>query len=351
VVEVLPSNPLKRREQNMTPTPRGLRAVLATVFALALAVVAVAGLARRRLVAVPALIAVLIALPVGTAKGETSSDGARVIREADTEYQYARVIQRPDGRRDLELNEGQAIHSTIRPGTFLTDDYWDDFLVAPFAALDGPPRRVAILGNAAGTTARAYGHYFPETSVDGVEIDGELSRIGRELFDLRGPRLRLHTADARPFLRTTDERYDAIFVDAYRQPYIPFYLATKEFFELVRSRLTPEGVVLVNVGHPEGDADLERVLGRTMADVFPTVLRDPTEPTNTVMLATGGDASGEKLRAAIGSLPRDVRERADEVAARLAPRLRGGSVYTDDRAPVEWLIDASIVKVAARGER
>ena len=48
-----------------------------------------------------------------------------------------------------------------------------------------------------------------------------------------------------------------IVVDAYRQPYIPFYLATREFFDLVRDRLAPGGVVVVNVGHPEENDDLE----------------------------------------------------------------------------------------------
>jgi hypothetical protein len=42
---------------------------------------------------------------------------------------------------------------------------------------------------------------------------------------------------------------------------------------------------------------------------------------------------------------------AEATAARLAPALRGGRVYTDDVAPVEWLIDASIVQVAADGTR
>ena len=74
-----------------------------------------------------------------------------------------------------------------------------------------------------------------------------------------------------------------IIVDAYRQPYIPFYLATREFFELVRDRLAPGGVVIVNVGHPEGSDELETVLGRTMAEAFPTVLRDPIEATNTLL--------------------------------------------------------------------
>jgi hypothetical protein len=50
-------------------------------------------------------------------------------------------------------------------------------------------------------------------------------------------------------------------------------------------------------------------------------------------------------------LHRDIRPRALEAADRLAPYLKGGRVYTDDKAPVEWLIDASIVEVAAEGER
>jgi len=47
----------------------------------------------------------------------------------------------------------------------------------------------------------------------------------------------------------------------------------------------------------------------------------------------------------------DLRPTALATAGRLGPGLRGGPVYTDDRAPVEWLIDESIVKVAAEGSR
>jgi len=224
-------------------------------------------------------------------------------------------------------------------------------LVLPFAAALRPPRSVAILGNAAGTTARAYGHYFPRARVDAVEIDEELTKVGRELFDLRGPRLRVYTADARPFLRRTRRRWDAIVVDAYRQPYIPFYLTTREFFALVRERLAPGGVVLVNVGHPKGSDGLERVLSATMGAELATVLRDPVKDTNVVLLGTAGDASAGRLRAAVPSLPADLRPVADAAAGRLAHRAGGGSVYTDDRAPVEWLVDTSILQVAAHGER
>jgi hypothetical protein len=212
---------------------------------------------------------------------------------------------------------------------------------------DTPPERVTILGNAAGTTARAYEEFFPDTRIDGVEIDGELSEIGRRYFDMNNPNLHLYHEDARPFLRRIDADYDVISVDAYRQPYIPFYLATEEFFELCRDRPAPGGVLIVNAGHPEGQDDLEKVLAATMAEVFPNVLRDPIEPTNTLLVASEAPVSAANLRAAVPALPPGLRSLALEEAARLGPRLEGGDVYTDDKAPVEWLIDKSIVEYAA----
>lgn len=315
------------------------------IFALAIAAAAAAGLGLR-FAPVPALLALALALPVGVVKGAVDGE---LIYEAETETQYARVIEAPDGVRTLELNEGQAVHSMLRPGSYLTGRYWDGLIVLPFAALSEPPRRVAILGNAAGTAARMYGHYFPEARVDGVEIDGELTEIGRRFFDLHGPDLHTYTADARPWLRRSGGGYDVIVVDAYRQPYIPFYLATEEFFELCRERLAPGGVVVVNVGHPEGNDDLETALGRTMAAAFPTVLRDPVEDANTLLLGTEAPASMERLLAAVGTLPDDLRNLAVADAARIAPRLPGGEVWTDDLAPVEWLIDRSIIGYANDG--
>src|ERR671917_153541 len=110
------------------------------VFALAIALVAVWGLRPvARYALAPIAIAVLIALPVGTLKAKT--DDGRVIHEAESEYQYARVIERPDGGRQLELNEGQAQHSICTaecdadrggprdPASVLTGDVWDGHLV------------------------------------------------------------------------------------------------------------------------------------------------------------------------------------------------------------------------------
>jgi spermidine synthase len=318
-------------------------------FALALALAAALGLRRRLAAAAPALLVALIALPTGAVKA--TPDG-KVIWESETEYQYARVVQAPDGERTLELNEGQAVHSIYRPGRWLTGNYWDEPLVLPLAALDRPPRSMAILGSAAGTVARAYGHYFPDTRLDAVEIDPELTDVGRRLFDLHAPHLQTHAADARPWLRATKRRFDVIYVDAYRQPYIPFYLATKEFFALARAHLNPGGAVLVNVGHPERSSRLEQVLSATMGSVFAHVARDPAQDVNTQLIAADVPLTGERLRAAArASVPAELQPVAEATAGRLAPALAGGRVYTDDVAPVEWLIDTSIVQVAADGKR
>jgi spermidine synthase len=315
-------------------------------FALAIALVAVLGLRPlRRYALAPAAIAVLIALPVGTLKA--SSEDGRVIYEAETPYQYARVVESPDGTRQLELNEGQARHSVYDPHSVLTGDYWDDLVVLPFAGTGRAPRSVAMLGNAAGTSARVYGRFFPRTRIDGVEIDAELSEIGRRFFAMHNPRLRLHHEDARPFLRRSDGRYDVIALDTYRQPYIPFYLTTREFFELARDRLAPGGVVVINVGHPKRQNGLEKALSATLAASFPHVLRDRVKPTNTVLAASAGPLSARRLSGAAATLPAGLRTTAFKAASRSGPPLRGGPVYSDDKAPVEWLIDRSIVDYAA----
>ena len=315
------------------------------VFAAVVALVAALALPRRHLL-VPAALGALLLLPTGTTK---PVEGARLLEERETSQQYARVIELPDGERRLELNEGQGFHSVWRRDSVLTDNVWDGYLSAPVSVLGRAPRSVAILGNGAGTTVRAYGALFPETRIDAVEIDGQLTELGRRWFGLRDrPGLLLHTDDARPFLRRSDQRWEAIFVDAYRQPYIPFYLTTREFFRLVRDRLAPGGVVVVNAGHPERSTRLERMLSAGLRDSFAHVARDPITKVNTLLVASDDAPRAERLRAAIPRLDPRVRSVLEQTALRLEPALKDGEVFTDDRAPVEWLIDRSIIAYAAR---
>jgi spermidine synthase len=319
------------------------------VFALSLALVSVPGLGLWRFWVVPAVVGASLAIPPA-AIGAGVTHG-RVIYSTETEYQYARVVQFPSGVRWLQLNEGVAVHSIYRPGTYLSHGYWDDFLVLPFAAHTSapaaPPSRIAILGDAAGTVARAYGHFFPDTRVDAVELDGALTAIGKRYFHLSGPRLHLYTADARPWLQASNARYGAIFLDAYRQPYIPFYLVTRQFFASARAHLQPGGTFIVNVGHLPDSSSLERVVTATLRAVFPYVVRDRVSADNSLLIASTVPLSADAMLAAHGALPLALQGLLASASGRLEPPLGGGTVYTDDKAPVEWLTDLSILRYAA----
>jgi SAM-dependent methyltransferase len=120
-------------------------------------------LGRPALVAAFA-VALLLALPPGAVKA-----GSGLLYEAESPYQYVRVVQAGPAR-ELYLNEGVAVHSIWRPDTVLTGGEWDMFLAVP-PLLGRPLRRVAILGNAGGTTARALGVFYPRARVDGIELD------------------------------------------------------------------------------------------------------------------------------------------------------------------------------------
>ena len=317
------------------------------IFALTLALVTLPALGRRRWglgAVVAAGIVVAMVLPVGATKAVTA--GGTVIWERETEYQYARVIENDNGYRSLELNEGQAVHSVYREGEWLMGGYWDSMLALSLAGAKVPDRLVN-LGSAAGTVARGLNHYFPEMAIDAVEIDPDVTEVGRELFDLGAANITTHAADARPWIQAQDATYDSILVDAYRQPYIPFYLTTREFFDVVRDRLAPGGTVSVNVGHVPGSDELEKVLTATMRASFgdARVWRDAVDETNTILLAVNGDLDPAEQLAQV-EVPDDLQPLVTEAASRLEPGLRGGTVYTDDKAPVEWLIDASLAEVA-----
>ncbi len=318
------------------------------VFALSLALVSVPGLRMWRFWVVPAAVGASLAIPPAAIGAGVA--GGKVIYATETQYQYARVVQFRSGVRWLQLNEGVAVHSVYRPGTYLSRGYWDDFLVLPFAAQPRPatpPDRIAILGDAAGTVARAYGHFFPRSRVDAVELDGKLTEIGERYFDLHGPHLHLYTADARPWLQASHARYGAIFLDAYRQPYIPFYLVTRQFFASARAHLEPGGVLAVNVGHLPDSNSLEKVVTATLKAVFPYVVRDRVSPENSLLVASASPLSPDAMLNAHREVPLALQGLLAATSGRLGPTLPGGTVYTDDKAPVEWLTDLSILRYAA----
>jgi spermidine synthase len=306
------------------------------LFAGVLAASAVPLLGRRWLVAVAAPAALLL-VPPGAVK---AADG--VLWEAESRYQFIQVRQVGDARR-LYLNEGVAVHSLWRRHTVLTGGVWDTFLAVP-TLLAHEPRRLAVLGNAGGTVARAFGIFHPRVAIDGVEIDPSVTDAGRRFLGLGdNPRLRTFDADARPFLRRTDTRYDLIYVDAYHQPYVPFYLATREFFRLVRDHLRPGGLVALNVATVPGDDRLARRLAGTLAHEFPQVRWWQPLRFNRIVI-------GLTAAPARGSAPDRLLPLVQMLRGGLSgPVARADDPWTDDHAPVEWVTDRMIVSYAARG--
>ena len=312
------------------------------IAAALLAAAAATMLGRRWLVATAAIVALML-VPPGAVK---ASDG-EVLYEVESPYQFVQVVER-DGARRLYLNEGVAVHSLWRPDTVLTGGVWDAFLAIP-VLLDRPVERVAVLGNAGGTIARAYAEFWPDAFIDGVEIDPAVSEAGREYLGLRdNPRLTVHDADARPFLRRTDAKYDLILVDAYHQPYVPFYLATREFFRLVHRHLAPGGIVALNVATVPDDRSLEENLAGTLAAEFESVHVWPVLRFNHVVVGFTNRTQ------------RGLRRYDPRIESLVTLLVDGGlsppveplaRPWTDDRAPVEWVTDRMILAYAAEGGR
>jgi spermidine synthase len=309
--------------------------------AATLTALAAALLLGPRWLVLAAALAALASVPPGAVKPVPG-----LLYETESPYQYVSVVQE-QGVRRLYLNEGVAVHSVWRRGTALTGDEWDMFLAVP-PLLERAVRRVAILGNAGGTTARAFGVFYPRARIDGVELDPAVTAAGRRYLGLGdNPRLHVVTADARPFLRRTRARYDLIAIDAYRQPYVPFYLATREFFRLARARLAPGGAVALNVATVPGDRRLAEGIAGTLAAVFPRVVTWQALPFNQLVVGlTAPPAAG-----ALARTPERLRPLVALLEAHERPAMAARRPWTDDRAPVEWITDRMIVEFAAHGGR
>jgi spermidine synthase len=192
-----------------------------------------------------------------------------------------------------------------------------------------------------------------------AEIDPEVVSVARRYFGVEeSDRLRIDVRDGRLHLRATQEPQDIILTDAYLKDRIPFHLATREFFELARSRLAPGGVVASNViGALEGpDSRLFRAIYRTFHEVFRTVYlfpvyfgRDgaPGGVRNIIVVATGEPAlsKDEIVRRAealvdgrVVTVDRFVEAAKDLYDGRI---LTGDvPILSDDFAPVDALLTA-----------
>ncbi|NLE44143.1 MAG: fused MFS/spermidine synthase [Chloroflexi bacterium] len=327
-------------------------------FSLLLSAVATIGLfqsrARRRVLymSLPAII-ILLALVL---RGQPVKAADDSIFETESSYNYIQVVETGNCRY-LLLNEGQGIHSIYCPDQLSTPGPWDYFLIAPFFnAPPHPPEQVqsvALIGLAAGTIAQQYTAAYGPLPIDGVEIDPKIVAVGQEYFGMTEPNLNVIVSDGRYFLAHSDRQYSIIGVDAYRLPYIPPHLATVEFFQQVANRLTPDGVIVVNVGHTVSDYRLVEAMKATLLQAFASVhVIDVPGSFNAIVVGTMQPTSVANLLDNLPSL--EGNEFLHTTALRAATNLRATRasdvVFTDDRAAIEFMTNALLLDFVLKGE-
>lgn len=275
------------------------------------------------------------------------------IYETESSYNYIQVLE-VEGYRMLRLNEGQGVHSFWHPTQIAFNGPWDQFLVAPY--FNAPPftpdqvKSMAIVGLAAGTSANQATAVYGPIPIDGYEIDPEIIQVGQEYFNMNQPNLNPIPQDGRWGLRTSPRRYTLIVIDAYRPPYIPWHLTTVEFFQIVYDHLAEDGVLAINVGHSPIDRSLIDGLFGTIQTIFPSVyVMDVPDTFNSIIYATVQPTEISNLYANYDILDRSgmahpiLIEALQRVILYQQPAPENTIIFTDDRAPVEWITNQMVL--------
>ena len=203
-----------------------------------------------------------------------------------------------------------------------------------------PPKleRIAEIGLGGGRTVSYLSASLPDTGILAIELDKDVVELAKKYFKFKETaRLRTVVSDGRAFLIKDTDKWDVIMIDAYRGPFVPFHLLTREFYNLVKSRLNPGGVVVQNI---EPSTMLFDSASATLKSVFPSVdLYDGGG--NVVAVGYSGPQlpQAELLARAAKAQekwnPRyDLKTMAGERRLLTRPT---GKILTDDFAPVETM--------------
>ncbi len=265
------------------------------------------------------------------------------------------VVEDKGGYRMLRFNgsmETRLLIANPLLGHFEYTDYFQmPLLWNPKA------KRVLVMGLGGGSTQRAFQHYYPTVLVDTVELDPAVAKVAKEWFGVKETKThKIHISDGRGYLRRNKERkYDAIMMDAYSSntygSFIPYHLATKEFFQLAAEDLTANGVLAYNVigTYNEWRADIVGSMYRTMKTVFPHVYHFPAADSRNIVLvgvkAKSGGLTSATLRARVDllrraqpKLPAYFGPRLGRIRAHAPLSAAKSPVLTDDHAPISKLL-------------
>ena len=200
------------------------------------------------------------------------------------------------------------------------------------------PKRILMLGLGGGSLSTYLGRFMPDVTIDVVEIDRRVIETAKTYFGLRETeRVRYLDGDGRVFLNRTKDRYDLILLDAYRGGFVPFHLLTKEFYALVKQRLTPGGAVASNV---HDGTKLYHSTVKTLGEVFPSLDLYTSRQGEVIAIATSKPLDVDTLTSRAAALqdayhfrfplPQLLERRRADPRSEAA----GGELITDDFAPV-----------------
>ena len=196
-----------------------------------------------------------------------------------TEFQSVEIIELSSFGRSLVL-DGKIQSSEA-------DEFiYHEALVHPAMITHPQPERVFIAGGGEGATLREVLAYPSVKRVVMVDVDKEVIDICRKFLpslhqgSFDDSRLELHYADARKHLKQKRDKFDVIILDL-PEPVEegPAYLLhTKEFYELVRRRLTSQGILCLQAGCSVwGNHSVFTAISHTIKAVFPLVFPYQTE--------------------------------------------------------------------------
>ncbi|MHB8087165.1 MAG: spermidine synthase [Anaerolineaceae bacterium] len=302
---------------------------------------------------------VIVALFIWGVPG-TDKTTKGLVYETESSYNYIQVLEENDLFM-LRLNEGQGAHSVYKADQLYFNGPWEQVVAAPFfnSAPVAPDQitDIAIIGLAAGTTARDAAMVFPNAVIDGIEIDPKIVEVGREYFDMNDPNLNVIIQDGRWGIKNSTKKYDIISVDAYRPPYIPWHLTTQEFFQILKDHLKEDGVMVINIGRVIEDRRLIDSLYATIHTVFPTLyVTDLSGSFNSILFATNTETNLQNFLDNYVMLNED-QESNQYVLGVMATTYAGlqdapatGIVFTDDLAPIEGITNSMIMQFIFSGE-
>ncbi|MDX1613988.1 MAG: fused MFS/spermidine synthase [Candidatus Promineifilaceae bacterium] len=305
----------------------------------------------RKASAVMVVLFIVLLTPMILWSSGPIKDYAGQVYETESAYNYIQVV-RQDDCNYLLLNEGQAYHSYYCDGGRVPRvSVWTIMLAAPYfndAPVQEPVDRMAVIGLAAGTIPKQFTRVFGAVPIDGIELDPTVVEVGRRFFALNETNINVIVGDGRYQLNQLDGPYDVVTLDAYKVPYIPWHLTTREFFLEVRQRMADDGVLAVNVGRVPSDRRLVAAVTATLLEVFPTVHTiDVPGALNSVLVATAQPTSRQNLTDNLVQLPSDAPpllvSALQAAVSGMQPTVAAGPVFTDGRAPVETIIDSLVI--------